>query len=146
MLWIIKRKFTLIFIETSKIDLLFCLTFAGVLNSLCCSSENSMAANNEVLSKLDLTDPRSAPIIHSSLSVFTAILIARHCFTLTNFLNHVVFSSLKAAWNNGKLGRSRWVIVKRVELFTSLLLANYRSQFVLLSRREFVCLLKLLTT
>ncbi|RXG58705.1 Mediator of RNA polymerase II transcription subunit 12 [Armadillidium vulgare] len=71
-----------------------------VLNILCCSSESN-PGYNEVLAKIDLSDPRSSPTIHSSLSVFTAILIARHCFTLANFLNHVVFQSLKAAWNSG---------------------------------------------
>ncbi|KAK8720073.1 hypothetical protein OTU49_013593, partial [Cherax quadricarinatus] len=73
----------------------------GVLNALCCSSMESHGYI-EVLSQVALRDPHSTPTIHSSLAVFTAILIARHCFTLPDFLKCVVLPSLMAAWNSGE--------------------------------------------
>lgn len=81
-------------------ELIF-LTFIGVLNALCCSSKDS-PGYIDVLGQVGLRDPHSAPTIHSSLAVFTAILIARHCFTLPDFLKNVVLPSLMEAWNSGK--------------------------------------------
>jgi len=40
--------------------------------------------------------------IHDSLAVFTAILIARHCFSLQDLVVHVVLPSLLAARPTGK--------------------------------------------
>ena len=74
----------------------------GVLKTLCCSSESTVGYI-EVFTQVDLRDPATSPTIHASLAVFTAILIARHCFTLHDFLQHVGFQSFQAAWNNGKI-------------------------------------------
>ena len=73
----------------------------GVLNALCCSSKDS-PGYIDVLGQVGLRDPHSTPTIHSSLAVFTAILIARHCFTLPDFLKCVALPSLMEAWNTGK--------------------------------------------
>ena len=73
----------------------------GVLKTLCCSSEGTVGYI-EVFTQVDLRDPASSPAIHASLSVFTAILIARHCFSLPDFVHNVGFQSFQAAWNNGE--------------------------------------------
>ncbi|CAL4069283.1 unnamed protein product, partial [Meganyctiphanes norvegica] len=73
----------------------------GVLQALCCSSETRFGYI-DVLNQVGLRDPHSTPTIHNSLAVFTAILIARHCFTLPDFLKHVVLPSLVKAWNSGE--------------------------------------------
>ncbi|KAK6194758.1 hypothetical protein SNE40_000324 [Patella caerulea] len=64
----------------------------GVLKALCCSS-NSSSGFIDVLTQIDVSDMS----IHDSLSVFTAILIARHCFSLQDFVIHVALPSLMAA-------------------------------------------------
>lgn len=93
----------------------------GILNVLCSSVSNSGSGGNggvgsgcgpagsalggqysEVVAAVDLRDLRTAAAAHASLSVFTAVLIARDCFSFEELLNRVVIHSLKAAWNNGK--------------------------------------------
>ena len=95
-----------------------CMCTTGVLNTLCSSVSNTGSATtagggagpasapggpySEVVAAIDLRDPATAMAAHASLSVFTAILIARDCFTFEELLNRVVVHSLKAAWNNGE--------------------------------------------
>ena len=43
--------------------------------------------------------------IHDSIAVFTAVLIARHCFTLEDLVRVVALQSLLAACPSGKLTR-----------------------------------------
>ncbi|XP_069105326.1 mediator of RNA polymerase II transcription subunit 12-like protein isoform X3 [Argopecten irradians] len=64
----------------------------GVLQALCCSSNHSCGFI-DVLTQVDVGDMS----IHDSLAVFTAILIARHCFSLQDLVVHVVLPSLLAA-------------------------------------------------
>ncbi|KAJ8310216.1 hypothetical protein KUTeg_012081 [Tegillarca granosa] len=64
----------------------------GVLQALCCSSNHSCGFI-DVLTQIDVSDMS----IHDSLAVFTAILIARHCFSLQDLVVHVVLPSLLAA-------------------------------------------------
>ncbi|CAG2063942.1 unnamed protein product [Timema podura] len=40
--------------------------------------------------------------IHNSLAVFTSILIARHCFSLEDFVFHIALPSLVKAGNEGR--------------------------------------------
>lgn len=90
----------------------------GILNVLCSSVSNTAVSGaggngsgvsgpgpgqyGEVVAAVDLRDPRTAAAAHATLSVFTAVLIARDCFSFEELLNRVVVHSLKAAWNNGK--------------------------------------------
>ncbi|XP_076043982.1 mediator complex subunit kohtalo isoform X2 [Oratosquilla oratoria] len=74
----------------------------GVLQSLTVCSTESKPSYMEVLGQVDLRDPHNCHTIHNSLAVFTSILIARHCFTLRDFVRHVVVPSLIAAWSKGK--------------------------------------------
>ncbi|KAF2359628.1 Mediator complex subunit Med12 [Trinorchestia longiramus] len=86
----------------------------GILNVLCSSVSSAnlsggaggVGSNNspysDVVAAVDLRDPRTAAAAHASLSVFTAVLIARDCFSFEELLDRVVVHSLKAAWNNGK--------------------------------------------
>nr|KAG5692294.1 hypothetical protein BaRGS_009504 [Batillaria attramentaria] len=64
----------------------------GVLKFLCCSSVHS-SGFIDVLTQIDVSDLS----IHDSLAVFTAILIARHCFSLQDLIYHVALPSLMAA-------------------------------------------------
>ncbi|XP_064639525.1 mediator of RNA polymerase II transcription subunit 12-like protein isoform X2 [Lineus longissimus] len=64
----------------------------GVLKALCCSSNHSCGFI-DVLTQVDVGDLS----IHDSLAVFTAILIARHCFSLQDLVVHVALHSLLAA-------------------------------------------------
>ncbi|KAF5914603.1 hypothetical protein HPG69_007989 [Diceros bicornis minor] len=90
----------------------------GVLKALCCSS-NHVWGFNDVLCTVDLHvlrielsiclwrcdvgQPRSLPhtvsdlSFHDSLATFTAILIARQCFSLEDVVQHVALPSLLAA-------------------------------------------------
>ncbi|KAJ8669737.1 hypothetical protein QAD02_000996 [Eretmocerus hayati] len=65
----------------------------GVLSALCCSSNNS-ANYIDVQNQVDVQDLS----IHNSLAVFTSILIARHCFSLEDFVRHVALPSLVKAY------------------------------------------------
>ncbi|KAG7209569.1 hypothetical protein KM043_015646 [Ampulex compressa] len=69
----------------------------GVLMALCCSS-NSSAFYIDVLNQVDVQDLS----IHNSLAVFTSILIARHCFSLEDFVVHIALPSLVKACNEGR--------------------------------------------
>ncbi|XP_034934643.1 mediator of RNA polymerase II transcription subunit 12 [Chelonus insularis] len=69
----------------------------GVLTALCCSS-NSSPYYVDVLNKVDVQDLS----IHNSLAVFTSILIARHCFSLEDFVVHIALPSLVKACNEGR--------------------------------------------
>ncbi|XP_067668814.1 mediator of RNA polymerase II transcription subunit 12-like protein [Haliotis asinina] len=64
----------------------------GVLKALCCSSMHS-SGFIDVLTQIDVSDLS----IHDSLAVFTAILIARQCFSLQDLVVHVALPSLLAA-------------------------------------------------
>ncbi|KAG1673141.1 Mediator of RNA polymerase II transcription subunit 12-like protein [Nymphon striatum] len=64
----------------------------GVLKALCCSS-NHGCGFIDVLTQVDVGDLS----IHDSLTVFTAILISRHCFSLQDFVVHIALLSLIAA-------------------------------------------------
>ncbi|XP_041350095.1 mediator of RNA polymerase II transcription subunit 12-like protein isoform X2 [Gigantopelta aegis] len=64
----------------------------GVLKALCCSSMHS-SGFIDVLTQIDVSDLS----IHDSLAVFTAILIARHCFSFQDLVVHVALPSLLAA-------------------------------------------------
>lgn len=63
----------------------------GVLKALCWSS-NHNCGFIDVLTQVDVDFS-----IHDSLAVFTAILIARHCFTLEDLIRDVALQSLLAA-------------------------------------------------
>ncbi|CAG5131136.1 unnamed protein product, partial [Candidula unifasciata] len=63
----------------------------GVLKALCCSSQQDLGFI-DVLTTIDVGDLS----IHDSLAVFTAMLIARHCFSLQDFVYHVALPSLMA--------------------------------------------------
>ncbi|XP_034195865.1 mediator complex subunit kohtalo [Osmia lignaria lignaria] len=69
----------------------------GVLMALCCSSGSS-AFYIDVLNQVDVQDLS----IHNSLAVFTSILIARHCFSLEDFVVHIALPSLVKACNEGR--------------------------------------------
>nr|XP_022287518.1 mediator of RNA polymerase II transcription subunit 12-like protein isoform X2 [Crassostrea virginica] len=64
----------------------------GVLQALCFSCANSCGFI-DILTQIDVSDMS----IHDSLAVFTAILIARHCFSLQDLVVHVVLPSLLSA-------------------------------------------------
>ncbi|XP_076454432.1 mediator of RNA polymerase II transcription subunit 12-like protein [Babylonia areolata] len=64
----------------------------GVLKYLCCSA-NQSSGFIDVLTQIDVADLS----IHDSIAVFTAILVARHCFTLQDFIIHIALPSLVAA-------------------------------------------------
>ncbi|XP_063967745.1 mediator of RNA polymerase II transcription subunit 12-like protein isoform X1 [Lytechinus pictus] len=72
----------------------------GVLKALCCSSIHSCGFN-DLLCNVDVSDLS----IHDNIAVFTAILIARHCFSLEDVVDHVALASLIAA-NPGISGAS----------------------------------------
>ncbi|GFR92708.1 mediator of RNA polymerase II transcription subunit 12-like protein, partial [Elysia marginata] len=63
----------------------------GVLKALCCSSQQDLGFF-DVLTTIDVGDLS----IHDSLAVFTAMLIARYCFSLQDFVYHVALPSLMA--------------------------------------------------
>ncbi|XP_046392614.1 mediator of RNA polymerase II transcription subunit 12-like protein isoform X2 [Ischnura elegans] len=69
----------------------------GVLTALCCSS-NHRSFFIDVQAQVDIQDLS----IHNSLAVFTSILIARHCFSLEDFVVHVALPSLVRAGNEGR--------------------------------------------
>ncbi|XP_075717612.1 mediator of RNA polymerase II transcription subunit 12-like protein [Rhinoderma darwinii] len=64
----------------------------GVLKALCCSS-NHMWGFNDLLCSVDVSDLS----FHDSLATFVAFLIARHCFSLEDVVQHVTLPSLLAA-------------------------------------------------
>ncbi|KAM8953143.1 mediator of RNA polymerase II transcription subunit 12-like protein [Pelodytes ibericus] len=64
----------------------------GVLKALCCSS-NHVWGFNDLLCSVDVSDLS----FHDSLATFIAILIARHCFSLEDVVQHVALPSLLAA-------------------------------------------------
>ncbi|KAM9316506.1 mediator of RNA polymerase II transcription subunit 12-like protein [Gastrophryne carolinensis] len=64
----------------------------GVLKALCCSS-NHLWGFNDLLCSVDVSDLS----FHDSLATFIAVLIARHCFTLEDVVQHVALPSLLAA-------------------------------------------------
>ncbi|NXL98144.1 MD12L protein, partial [Tyrannus savana] len=64
----------------------------GVLKALCCSS-NHVWGFNDLLCSVDVSDLS----FHDSLATFTAILIARQCFSLEDVVQHVALPSLLAA-------------------------------------------------
>ncbi|XP_062609383.1 mediator of RNA polymerase II transcription subunit 12-like protein isoform X4 [Saccostrea cucullata] len=64
----------------------------GVLQALCFSCATSCGFI-DILTQIDVSDMS----IHDSLAVFTAILIARHCFSLQDLVVHVVLPSLLSA-------------------------------------------------
>ncbi|KAM4693939.1 mediator of RNA polymerase II transcription subunit 12-like protein isoform 2-T2 [Discoglossus pictus] len=64
----------------------------GVLKALCCSS-NHVWGFNDLLCSVDVSDLS----FHDSLASFIAILIARHCFSLEDVVQHVALPSLLAA-------------------------------------------------
>lgn len=68
----------------------------GVLMALCCSSNHTYFV--DVLAQIDVRDTS----IHNSLAVFTSILIARHCFSLGDFVRHIALPSLVKAGNEVK--------------------------------------------
>lgn len=68
----------------------------GVLMALCCSSNNPIIFG-EVLSRVDMSDIT----VHNSLALFTSILVARHCFSLEDFVVHVALPSLLTVSNEG---------------------------------------------
>ncbi|XP_013408892.1 mediator of RNA polymerase II transcription subunit 12-like protein [Lingula anatina] len=64
----------------------------GILRALCCSS-NHCCGYIDVLALLDVSDLS----LHDLLAVFTSVLIARHCFSMEDFVKHVALPSLLAA-------------------------------------------------
>ncbi|KAJ7402236.1 Mediator of RNA polymerase II transcription subunit 12-like protein [Pitangus sulphuratus] len=64
----------------------------GVMKALCCSS-NHVWGFNDLLCSVDVSDLS----FHDSLATFTAILIARQCFSLEDVVQHVALPSLLAA-------------------------------------------------
>ncbi|XP_068136917.1 mediator of RNA polymerase II transcription subunit 12-like protein isoform X2 [Hyperolius riggenbachi] len=64
----------------------------GVLKALCCSS-NHVWGFNDLLCSVDVSDLS----FHDSLATFIAVLIARHCFSLEDVVQHVALPSLLAA-------------------------------------------------
>ncbi|XP_063772126.1 mediator of RNA polymerase II transcription subunit 12-like protein isoform X2 [Pseudophryne corroboree] len=64
----------------------------GVLKALCCSS-NHVWGFNDLLCSVDVSDLS----FHDSLATFVAVLIARHCFSLEDLVQHVALPSLLAA-------------------------------------------------
>lgn len=64
--------------------------------ALCCSS-NHPSYFGDVLSRVDVQDLS----IHNPLAVFTCILVARHCFSLEDFVAHVALPSLLTVCNEG---------------------------------------------
>lgn len=67
----------------------------GVLLTLCCPLSHP-GYYAEVLSQVDVQDVS----IHNSLAVFTCILIARHCFSLEDFVARVALPSLMKVRTN----------------------------------------------
>jgi hypothetical protein len=61
----------------------------GVLLALCCPIAHP-GYYTDVLAQLDIQDVS----IHNALAVFTCILIARHCFSLEDFVGRVALPSL----------------------------------------------------
>lgn len=61
----------------------------GVILTLCCPLSHP-GYYTEVLSQLDIQDVS----VHNALAVFTCILIARHCFSLEDFVRRVALPSL----------------------------------------------------
>uniref|UniRef100_A0A0A9YNL5 Mediator of RNA polymerase II transcription subunit 12 n=1 Tax=Lygus hesperus TaxID=30085 RepID=A0A0A9YNL5_LYGHE len=68
----------------------------GVLTALCYSSKNSSYIN--LLDQIDIHELS----IHNSLAVFTSILVARHCFSLEDFVVHAALPSLMTMCNEGR--------------------------------------------
>lgn len=68
----------------------------GVLRALCCSS-NSSSGFVDLLLEVDVGDLS----IHELVATFTALLIARSCFSLEDVIYHVALPSLLAALPSG---------------------------------------------
>ncbi|XP_050541697.1 mediator of RNA polymerase II transcription subunit 12 isoform X2 [Daktulosphaira vitifoliae] len=68
----------------------------GVLMALCCSSNNPIIFG-DVFSHVKMNDIA----VHNSLALFTSILVARHCFSLEDFVVHVALPSLLTVSNEG---------------------------------------------
>ncbi|CAB0013481.1 unnamed protein product [Nesidiocoris tenuis] len=68
----------------------------GVLTALCYSSKNSSYIN--LLDQINIHELA----IHNSLAVFTSILVARHCFSLEDFVVHAALPSLMTMCNEGR--------------------------------------------
>ncbi|XP_053693573.1 mediator of RNA polymerase II transcription subunit 12 [Sabethes cyaneus] len=64
----------------------------GVLIALCGSSKDA-GYYVDVITQVDILNTN----IHNALSVFTSILVARHCFSLENFVAHVALPALVQA-------------------------------------------------
>ncbi|XP_058826167.1 mediator of RNA polymerase II transcription subunit 12 isoform X2 [Topomyia yanbarensis] len=64
----------------------------GVLIALCGSSKDA-GYYLDVITQVDILNTN----IHNALSVFTSILVARHCFSLENFVAHVALPALVQA-------------------------------------------------
>ena len=69
----------------------------GVLTALCASSTDA-GYYIDVLTHVDVQNLN----IHNSLAVFTSILVARHCFSLENFVVYVALPALLQACNGGR--------------------------------------------
>ncbi|XP_071839285.1 mediator of RNA polymerase II transcription subunit 12-like protein isoform X3 [Apostichopus japonicus] len=67
----------------------------GVLRALCCSSNHGCGFTDLLceVDKVDVSDTST----HDKIAMFTAILIARHCFSLDDVVEHVAMASLIAA-------------------------------------------------
>lgn len=63
-----------------------------------CGAKTETYYPDSVLAEVDVSNLN----IHNSLAVFTCILVARHCFSLTNFTIIVALRSLVASFDNGK--------------------------------------------
>lgn len=68
----------------------------GALVALCGSRSDSYYA--DLVDQVDIQNIA----IHNALAVFTCILVARHCFSLENFVVHVALPSLVAAFKGGR--------------------------------------------
>ena len=54
--------------------------------------------------------------IHDSLAVFTAVMIARHCFTLENLVSNVALQSLLAACPSGHSNNTIYLILLAISM------------------------------
>ncbi|XP_073983833.1 mediator complex subunit kohtalo isoform X3 [Rhodnius prolixus] len=68
----------------------------GVLIALCVSTNSPSYL--DIFRQVDIHNLT----IHNSLAVFTSILVARHCFSLEDFVAHVALPSLLTVYNEGR--------------------------------------------
>ncbi|ELT92763.1 hypothetical protein CAPTEDRAFT_163894 [Capitella teleta] len=94
----------------------------GVLKALCWSS-NHNCGYIDVIARNDINDLS----LHDNLAVFTAILVAHHCFTLEDLVSHVALHSLLAACPS----RGDQAAEKGARLTCHLLLRLFQSVHVL---------------